>query len=299
MTKDDRPPSDLATVDRQQVLAHARSSARSIDVDVKHRDVVVRRSSIWQDPDADQAVMPTFPSLLRGSGSTGMPLKLYLLLLWLAGSKGGVESRPGRDAHVDRLRGEHTTWLYPERCVQLADLMLIPGFENRASNSGARRLTSTLRSLRDDHLIELHEDARSIRLLSENRDGGAYTNPYAAWTESLDERDLYVKLPAEFFTCGWFTALSPQAILALLVHLWHWREDSPRSQSFNGEVLSKYAPVSKSTMTRGERLLTHWSVLTMMDQRSSGPKHRSRHVYRLQLDRLKRDSPNEIPPTFR
>jgi hypothetical protein len=224
---------------------------------------------------------------------------LYLLLLWLAGSKGGGDGGSGRDAHIDRLRGEHTALLDRERYEQFAELLLIDNLQHLAANSGRRRITSTLRRLQDDRLIELHDNKGSMRLLSEHRDGGTYTHPPDAYKVSEDSRDLWVKLPPEFFTCGWFTALDAPAILALLVHLWHWREDRPRSQSFNGEALSKYAPVSKSTMTRGERLLNHWSVLSMTDQRRSAPTPRSRHVYRLQLDRLKRDCPNEVPPTFR
>lgn len=292
---DSPSPPDLVSIARSQELSHARSSAKTLASSLKGRQVFVRRTSIWQNPDAANAVTPTFPYLLHGSGSSGMSLKLYLLLLWQAGSDATPSRFLRRDAHTDRLEGAHTAALDYE---QIADLMMISDVR-RASSSGVRRITSTLRNLRDVGLIDLHDDARSIRLLSETRDGNAYTHPPTANKTAEDGRDRWVALPKEFFTCGWFTALSPQAILALLIHLWHWNENNPKSQSFNSEVLSKYAPVSKSTMTRGERLLTRWSVLTMTDQRYSGPKHRSRHVYRMQLDRLKQDCPEEVPPTFR
>lgn len=292
---DTRPPSDSAQIARSQDLSHARSSAKTLATRLGRRQVFVRRSSIWQDPDAPGAVSPTFPLLLSGSGSTGMALKLYLLLLWQAGSPGDPENTWRRDAHTDRLDGPHTAALDFE---QIAELMLVDDVD-RASSSGVRRIISTLRRLTDEGLIDLHPDSRSIRLLSESRDGGPYSHPPAAFEETKDPRHWYRALPPEFFTCGWFTALSPQAIIALLIHLWHWNDDEPRSQSFNADVLAKYAPVSKSTMTRGERLLTHWSVLAKTEKRYSGPKHRSRHIYRLQLDRLMRDCPDEIPPTFR
>lgn len=233
---------------------------------------------------------------MQGSGSTGTALKLYLLLLWRAGAPGGTDPRQRRDAHIPQLLGEHTAWFEYE---EVADLMLIPGFEDRSSNSGHRLIRSTLRRLRDDDLIELHDDAKSVRLLAETRSGAAYTHPGSTYADSKRAEDLWVALPPDFFTRGWFTALPPQAILALLVHLWHWTKGRPRPHSFNSEALSRYAPVSKSTMTRGEQLLTHWSVLTMTDRRYPGPGYRSRHRYQLQMDRLKRDCPDEVPPTFR
>jgi len=303
LMKPDNPPSpDPETEARLHDLKEARSSAKTLNSLLKNRKVFVRRSSIWQDPDVDEAATPTFPYLLKGSGSSGTPLKMYLLLLWLAGSKGGVARGPERDAHVLRLRGDHTAAL---DYAHIADLLLIRNFEDRASNSGVRLITSSLRKLRDERLIELHDDARSIRLLAETRDGEAYSHPPSTYIESgknkydRDSTHLWVELPSEFFTCGWFTALDAPAILALLVHLWHWDKTRPRSQSFNSEALAKYAPVSKSTMTRGERILTHWSVLAMTNQRYFGPKPRSRHRYLLQLDRLERDCPNDVPPTFR
>lgn len=289
------PPSDLAQIARSQDMSHARSSAKTLATRLGRRQVFVRRSSIWQNHDDADDVAPTLPHLLRGSGSSGMALKLYLLLLWQAGAEGDPDNRWRHDSHTDRVDGPHTAALDYQ---QIAELLMIDDVR-RASSSGVRRITSTLRGLRDERLIDLHHDSRSIRLLSESRDGEPYSHPPVAYQLTKDPRDLYVTLPPEFFTCGWFTALSPQATLALLIHLWHWREDEPRSQSFNADALGKYAPVSKSTMTRGERLLTRWSVLSKTDQRYSGPRHRSRHVYRLQLDRLKKDCPDEIPPTFR
>jgi len=240
--------------------------------------------------------LPTFPFLIRGSGSSGMPLKLYLLLLWQAGSPGNANHRRIRANYIDRLDGEYTALLdYKE----IADLLMLDDYR-RASSSGVRRITSALQTLRDHRLIELHDNARSIRLLSEKRDGSAYTDP-GLNSDIADTNNVYLALPPEFFTCGWFTALSPQAVLALLIHGVFWIPKRPEQKpnSFNGEALSKYAPVSKSTMTRGERLLTHWSVLTKTEMRYSGTKHRSRYLYSLQLDRLKKDCPNEVPPTFR
>lgn len=289
------PPSDSVQIARSQDLHNARSSAKTLARRLGGRQVYVRRTSIWQNPDAADAVVPTFPHLLRGPGSSGIPLKLYLLLLWQAGSAGDPGNRWRRDAHTDRLDGPHTAALDFE---QTAELLMIAELRG-ASSSGVRRITSTLRGLRDEGLIDLHHDSRSIRLLSENRSGEPYTHPHDAYEATGDPRDLYITLPSEFFTCGWFTALTPQAVLALLIHHWHWNPNEPRSQSFNAEALEKYAPISKSTMTRGERLLTRWSVLSKTDKRYSGPKHRSRHVYRLQLDRLKKDCPEEVPPTFR
>lgn len=290
------PPSHLALEDRNKALRNARTSARSISHDLKTRQVRVRNSSIWQSPDVEGAVLPTFPFLLRGSGSSGMPLKLYLLLLWQAGSQGNADHRRRRANYIDRLEGEYTTLLdYKET----ADLLMIDDYQ-RASSSGVRRITSALRTLRDRRLIELHDNARSIRLLSETRDGSAYTDP-GLNSDIADTNDLYITLPNEFFTCGWFSALSPQAVLALLIHRVFWIPKRPEQKpsSFNGEALSKYAPISKSTMTRGEHLLTHWSVLTKTEMRYPGRKHRSRYLYSLHLDRLEKDCPNEVPPTFR
>lgn len=297
MTNDHPPPPDPVAADlRISALAHARSTGRSVSHALKKRQLNIRRSSIWNDFDGTDTAVPALPWLLQGKGSSGTPFKLYLLLLWLAGSKGGAQDRGSLHAHVGRLEGPHTAVVSFD---DIADLLLIAGFKKRASNSGYRLIVSSLRKLRDEHLIELSDDEQSIRLLAEDRSGSPYSDPGSAYKETNSASDRYIKLPHEFFTSGWFSALPAPAILALLVHRWHWIDGRPRPTAFNEETLAKYVAVSKTTMTRGERLLTHWGVLERTEKRFEGKGRRSRYEYRLQIDAFKRDCPDKIPPTFR
>lgn len=290
------PATDSAIAGRIQQLSDARSSARSMAHDLKGRQVYIRRTSVWRDPDHHGAAPPTLPHLLQGSGSSGTPLKLYLMLLWLAGAPGRADQYPLRDAHIQRLHGEHTALL---DLPTIADMLMIPDLQLRASNSGVRRINSALRRLKKLNLIDLSDDERSIRLLAEDGTRQPYTDPGSTYKETKAPEDLYISLPTEFFTCGWFSALPANAVLALLIHRLHWLESRPGHRAFNAETLAKYAPISKPTMQRGERLLTHWSVLRQTTRIFPGRGHRSHYEYELNMARLKQDCPDEAPPLFR
>jgi hypothetical protein len=293
-----RRPADLVMSSRPIDLADARRSARTLAPrrggNAKQiRQLRVRRSSIFRSEETMPA--PTLVRLIQGSGRSAIPFKLYLLILWMAGAAGGQDSSRTKKARMPdagRLTGPHTTVLDFDL---VAEVLLLDGFAARASNPVRRRIDRALDVLVDElGLIELGSDGTSVRLLAEDGSGGPYTDPY---DDDKERREAYAKLPAGFFLCGWFSAMTPPEILALLLHDGDGGrtdgEDRPRGTWFNPDRLSRYAPVSDRTMDRGEKGLVELGLATRTKRHYARASYGSHFEYFIDLKPLETDCPHD------
>jgi len=131
-------------------------------------------------------------------------LKLFLSLLWVAG--GGTDDR-------------HKTQAYPARAwAALLDL------EDPEGN-GQRRIRDAIKWLDDQQLVRIERTPGQpmvLQLRREDGSGKGYTDPADAARrkrgnkEKITGHDLFVQLPATFWTDGWLASLSGRAIAMLL-----------------------------------------------------------------------------------
>lgn len=172
-------------------------SIRLFDSPARIRRDFIRRS--------DASGTAPLALLLRGGRGGDVRLKLYLSLLWAAGR--------GRD---DR----HKTRPYPARAW--AGLLALPD----PSGNGQRRIRDALQWLTKQQLINIEREKGSpltIQLRRDDGSGSAYTNPGSDATRKkaskagFPRRDLFISLPATFWTDGWIIRLSGRAIAMFLI----------------------------------------------------------------------------------
>jgi len=286
------------TIGRPVSISDAQKSANTLaprstsSEDKVARQLRVRKSSLFRTDDAQP--VPSLVRMIQGSGRSPVPFKLYLLLLWMAGSAGGVDPERTRWVRMpdpERLTGPHTTVLD----LQLAaEVLLLDDFSPQSSNKVRRRLESALGVLANDiGLLEVGADGASIRLLAEDGSGGAYTDPFS---EDQTEREPYTRLPSDFFLNGWFSVMTPPEIFALLLHTHDSGrfdgDGKPLGTFFNEERLRKFAPISGRTMDRGEKGLVDLGVATRVIRRYARASYGSHYEYFVNLDRLKKVCPD-------
>lgn len=204
--------------------------------------------------------------LLRGGRGGQVRLKLLLALLWLGG---------GQDHEVN----------FPAHSfARLLDLEDPPG-------RGARRVNDALNWLHGHRLIKLTRNPghpATVKLLDETGTGLPYAIPARALADPESGRaspaNVYIKLPAAFWTRGWAATLSAPAIAMLLVLLVLERENNRSDDLWvsPGEAKRRF-DLSEDTRSRGFKDLEACGLITVGRQ----PVHadfdwtRVRNVYTL------------------
>lgn len=214
---------------------HALRLASTLSQQLGKRAAKIRFDFIRQESGA----LPSLASVLRGGRGGEVRLKLLLSLLWVAG--GGTDDR-------------HKTRAYPARAW--AGLLDLPDPEV----NGQRRIRDAISWLEDEgYVTSFREPGRPmvLQLRLEDGSGQAYIDPAGAASrkkkrgKTLTGSDLYIGLPANFWTDGWLVTLSGRAIAMLLAvaHLtfterdeWAWISPS-RARKLYG--------LSEDTWTRG------------------------------------------------
>lgn len=173
-----------------------------LDKRLGHRAAKIRYSFVRRREDDDRAT--PLARMLRGGQGGEVRLKLFLSLLWLAG---GGDKR-------------HETRPYPAR--SWAALFDLPDPEMR----GLRRILDASRWLeREGFVITEREPGKSkmFRLRLEDGSGESYFDPAEHAHKKKEggtgvgREDLYISLPASFWTEGWIMTLSARAIAMLLI----------------------------------------------------------------------------------
>jgi len=180
---------------------HSLRLAERLKLQVKGRAAKIRFDFIRHEAGA----LPPLASLLRGGRGGEVRLKLLLSLLWVAG--GGSDER-------------HRTKAYPARAW--AGLLDLPDPEG----NGQRRIRDAIGWLEDEGLVRtMRTPGRpmALQLLLEDGSGHAYFDPAGAANKkkksgaTLTGSDLYIGVPASFWTDGWLVTLSGRALAMMLV----------------------------------------------------------------------------------
>lgn len=214
---------------------HALRLASTLSQQLRNRAAKIRFDFIRQESGA----LPPLADVLRGGRGGEVRLKLLLSLLWVAG--GGTDDR-------------HKTRAYPARAW--AGLLDLPDPEG----NGQRRIRDAISWLENEGFVSSFREAGRpmvLQLKLEDGSGQAYVDPAGAASKkkqrgkTLTGSDLYIGLPASFWTDGWLVTLSGRATAMLLViaHLtfterdeWAWISPS-RARKLYG--------LSEDTWTKG------------------------------------------------
>lgn len=220
---------------------------------------------------------PMLSVLYSGSGSGGrsgyVSIKVLLCLIWKT-------SKPPFE----------TVMTAPA----LAELLDLPDPTKR----GARRVRDALRALADANLIRLIPRAGTsplIQLLNETGNGEEYALPSTSYTlaqiagtakSSVTDPNLYLQLPAELWTQGFFQILKGPGLVMLLILL--SEQAYKRPVWFSGSEFSDRYQISPSTRTKGTQELVDLGILNRasvalpaMWGGSTFEQQRRRYEYRL------------------
>lgn len=177
-------------------------AAQTLSDRVSNRAVRVRFSFVRREDGSER--LPPLARLLRGGRGGEVRLKLLLALLWVAG--GGDE--------------RHATNAYPARSwAALLDL-------DDPEGHGQRRVRDAIQWLEREGFVRTDRQPgkpMALQLLLEDGLGKEYVDPAESAKkkkdskEGLQRSDLYVLLPASFWTEGWAATLSARALAMLLV----------------------------------------------------------------------------------
>lgn len=216
--------------------------------------------------------VPPLARLLRGGRGGEVRLKLLLSLLWVAG--GGDE--------------RHATSAWPARAwAALLDL-------DDPEVHGQRRVREAIRWLEDAGFLRTERQPgrpMALQLLLEDGSGKEYVDPAPLAKKKKDSKetihgsDLFIQLPASFWTEGWATRLSGRAIAMLLVLSevtfsgpWRWVSPAQARQRYG---------LSEDTWTKGVTELKAHKIIQIR-KTPVGEEvfdfRRVRNTYKLPLD---------------
>ena len=237
------------------------------------REAQVRRSFIASD--GTEGKNPPLATLLRSGRGGAVRLKLFLSLLWIASGRGHSVSASAQQ------------WA------------ILIGLED-PSSKGARQIRSGLKWLSEHSLVanrEVPGIGSEVTLLNDSGDGTPYSVPGKEMSASkkssqgFDRKNIYVRLPPEFWTQSWIHILSGPAIAMLLVLLdVRGGSDPDDPLWFSGSVAATRYTLSEDTRAKGLSELIAYGAITSenrpvrSDQLASP---RIRHVYRIRDDRLR------------
>lgn len=194
--------------------------------------------------------VPVLSDLYSGSSSGGrsgyVSLKVLLSLLWKT-------SKPPFETIMT--------------APALAELLDLPD----PTKKGARRVRDALRALADANLIRMVPRPGTsplIQLLNETGNGEEYTLPSTSYMKSrrtgtkkgaVTDPNLYLKLPAELWTEGFFQTLKGPGLVMLLILL--SEQAHKRAVWFSGSEFFDRYRVSSSTRTKGTQELVGLDIL--------------------------------------
>lgn len=229
--------------------------AEDAEVRLKKRAAPFRRAFIQSETPS------TPPPLTRLLRSSPFRLKLYLTLMWWSG-------RPQPD-------GEHDTQFPAAMWAELLGL-------DSPDSQGARRIRRAIQWLHEQSFIHAEEHSglpTRIVMLDDTGSGLPYKFPWE------DKSRRYVRLPPEFWTKQWVTALSGAAIALYLILL--SERGNPADQSLlwiSPRVAKERYGLSEDTWTRGTQELVDQGLVArgrMRLARSSFDLKRYRNTYRI------------------
>lgn len=218
-------------------LSHARELA---DSSKRRRQVPVRASFVRKD---EPAVVPPLARLLHTGGrGGGVPIKLYMSLIWRCSAS------------------PFNTEISARKWAMLLDLPDPNGL-------GARRVTTALEVLSRESLVSLDKrrgDSTRVTLREESGDDLAYTLPSTAHTKAVGkaakQRHLYFKVPFEIWTNGHLQQMSAPAVAMLLILLAEKKADD-KPTWWSTERFPDRFNVAESARTKGTKELVARDLL--------------------------------------
>lgn len=216
--------------------------------------------------------LPPLARLLRGGRGGEVRLKLLLALLWVAG--GGDE--------------RHATSAWPARAwAALLDL-------DDPELHGQRRVRDAIRWLEQEGFLRTERQPGRpmvLQLLLEDGSGKDYFDPAPPAKKKKESKeawlgsDLYIQLPASFWTEGWAARLTGRALAMLLVLRevtfsgdWRWVSPSQARQRYG---------LSEDTWSKGVAELKANKIIEIR-KKAVGEEvfdfRRVRNTYKLPVD---------------
>ena len=220
---------------------------------VKGSNAPVRREHIRAASEGD----PPVARLLR---SSSVRLKLYLSLLWISAG------------HPHDTKFQASSW---------AELLVLDDPLGR----GARKIHAALGYLEGEGLVHLERRAglpSTVRLLDERGTGDEYSRP--------GKGDLYIQIPASFWTRQWISALTGPAVAIFLVLLDQRRHNEPTKRIWlSPRIAAELYGLSSDTWTRGTKELAGHGLIDVravpVNEHTWGLKRR-RNTYLVNVDHL-------------
>lgn len=205
------------------------------------------------DPGEGEQAQKAPMARLIGTGGRGggVPVKLYIALIW-------------------RAAGAPHTTNYSAR--QWAELLALPEPETK----GARRVSDALRTLEEARLVWITREPGEpsvVGLLDESGTGGAYQLPSNAYYHAKDlmekaksperkkklqkvmDANLYSKLPLMLWTNGHIQAMSSAALAMLLILMSNSRANEGKEIWWSTQKFPERYGISPATRARGTREL--------------------------------------------
>lgn len=218
---------DLPAVVTDDVVETARRAAKR----VHGRAAPVRRRFIRRGNPSDEK--PTLARMLKGGRGGAAKLKVYLSLLWLGAGGNHEVTFPAQNY---------------ARMLGLAD----------PYRNGARRVRDAFEWLEENRLVSVQRrpgHVPTVTLLREDGLGDSYEVPGAADRDPQTNKalpiNLYLQLPAGFWTSGWAAYLDAPAIAVLLLLLSESRGRRKHGIWISPSELTDWYAFSDDTRRRG------------------------------------------------
>ncbi|GAA14948.1 hypothetical protein GOALK_120_00060 [Gordonia alkanivorans NBRC 16433] len=203
-----------------------------------------------------------------------MRLKTYLSMLFIAGAAPYDVSYPAR------------AW------ATLLDL-------DKPDTKGARRVNEAVSWLESNEFVTVANNPGQpsrVTLLNERGKGEKYQLPGEVYNklrnkegEEVAKSNRYIKIPPEFWTSGWLSALSTPAVSMYLVILCAQTRNEVSEVWFSPDQAKKLYSLSADTRSRGLAELRDSGLVTVRRRALSNDVfdvQRFRNAYTLDIDRL-------------
>lgn len=266
----------------------SRDLAESLAKRSKRATSAPMRVSFVRDAER-QGRAPMARLIARGGRGGGVPVKLFLALVWASVA----------DPYDTAVSGR--MW---------ASLLDLPN----PGTSGARRISEALRALQAERLIHTVPEPGSPPRVYLHDEGGHfidYVLPATAWARAKTEdkpRHAYFKVPVTLWTEGHIQPMSASALSMLLVCLSNPGAVEGKPVWWSTRIFPELYGISPATRARGTRELVERGLLqvtktlvTDSPQHLTFSRQKVRNIYRLvgaaTLPGSQPDATPEQPPT--
>lgn len=263
--------SDTDSPSERRPSPQALSAATALAQRARGRSAQLRRVFVERE---DVAEPTPLAQVIRGGRGGEVRLKTYLSMLFIAGAAPYDVSYPAR------------AW------ATLLDL-------DKPETKGARRVNEAVSWLEANDFVTVANNPGQpsrVTLLNERGKGEKYELPGEVYNrlrskkgDDAAKRNRYVKIPPEFWTSGWLSALSTPAVSMYLVLLCAQTSDEVSEVWFSPDQASKLYALSPDTRSRGLAELRDAGLVKVRRRALSNDVfdvQRFRNAYTLDMARL-------------